>query len=256
MEPALKLRRRLADGEIVTGVLATQHFWPGLVEVVKNAGLDYLIIDLEHLTHDHETVAEGCAIGRMTGFPVFIRPPQADFTAIRLAMDLGPCGLLVPSVDSIEMMQVIQDAVWMPPRGKRRPGGPGNAWVPDFHHETWKRVVEDTLIVLPQIETRAGLANAREIAAHPLTTALAVGPYDLSASLGVCWKPDSTELQDALATIRAAGKDAGKPMWMIGNGADLVKQGYTFLCLGEPVASLQSKLAEMNRAAREAGSHR
>jgi hypothetical protein len=35
MQPALALRRKLGAGEIVTGVLATQHFWPGLVEVVK-----------------------------------------------------------------------------------------------------------------------------------------------------------------------------------------------------------------------------
>lgn len=252
MQPALTLRRKLDAGEIITGVLATQHFWPGLVEVVKNAGLDYLIIDLEHLTHSHEAVAEGCAIGRMISFPVFIRPPQAEFTALRLAMDLGPCGLLVPCVESLETMQVIQDAVWMPPRGKRRPGGPGNAWVADFHYETWKATVEDALIILPQIETRAGLAKVREIAAHPLTTAIAAGPYDLSASLGVCWHPESSEWQEALAAIREAGRAAGKTMWMIGNGAELVRQGYHFLCLGEPIASLQSKLTDLDQAAREA----
>lgn len=252
MEPALSLRRKLAAGEIVTGVLATQHFWPGLVEIARKAGLDYLIVDLEHLAHDAEAVAEACAIGRLVGFPVLVRPPQAEFTAIRLAMDLGPCGLLVPSVESLETMRTIQDAVWMPPRGKRRPGGPGNAWVADFHYETWKATVEDALVVLPQIESRAGLAAAREIAAHPLTTAIAVGPYDLSADLGVCWQPESVVLQDALAAIREAGRAAGKTMWMIGNGAELVKQGYTFLCLGEPIASLGAKLAEMDRAARVA----
>ncbi len=252
MEPAFTLRRKLDAGEIVTGVLATRHFWPGLVEVVKSAGLDYLIIDLEHLTHDHAAVAEGCAMGRMTGFPVLVRPPQAEFTAIRLAMDLGPCGLLVPCVESLDTMRIIQDAVWMPPRGLRRPGGPGNAWVEDVHYETWKRVVEDPLVVLPQIETLTGLSKVAEIAAHPLTTAIAVGPYDLSASLGVCWQPDSKILQDALARIREAGRAVGKPMWMIGNGAELARQGYTFLCLGEPISSLQSRLAEMDRTARAA----
>jgi len=252
MESARILRRKLDSGEIVTGLLATQHFWPGLVEVVMKSGFDYLIIDLEHLTHDAEAVAEGCAIGRRADFPVLIRPPAAEFTPIRLAMDLGPCGLLVPYVESLETMRTIQDAVWLKPRGRRRPGGPGNAWVADFNYETWKATVEDHLIILPQIESRAGLAAATEIAAHPLTTAIAVGPYDLSADLGVCWQPGSPELQAALATIREAGRASGKPMWMIGHGPDLVKQGYTFLCLGEPIASLQAKLMEMDRAAREA----
>ncbi|MCB1206499.1 MAG: hypothetical protein KDN18_19730 [Verrucomicrobiae bacterium] len=252
MEPALLLRQKLDSGKIVTGVLATQHFWPGLVEVAQNAGLDYLIIDLEHLTHDHETVAEGCRLGRLTGFPVLLRPPQAEYTPIRLAMDLGPCGLLVPCVESLETMNLIQDAVWMPPRGKRRPGGPGNAWVRDFDYETWKTTVEDRLIILPQIETRTGLANAHEIAAHPLTTAIAAGPYDLSADLGVCWQPDSPVLQNALSQIREAGLASGKTMWMIGNGSDLAKQGHTFICLGEPVACLQARLSELDREARTA----
>ncbi len=252
MDPALALRRKLASGEIVTGVLATQHFWPGLVELAMKAGLDYLIIDLEHLSHDAGSVATGCAMGRLAGFPVLIRPPEPEFTAMRLAMDLGPCGLLVPCVDSLESMRAIQDAVWLRPRGRRRPGGPGNAWVSDYRHETWIREVEDALVILPQIESRTGLANAREIAAHPLTTAIAVGPYDLSADLGVCWDPDAPALREALAVIRESGRAAGKTMWMIGDGVRLVQEGYTFLCLGEPVACLQAKLSELDRTARGA----
>jgi len=250
MESARLLREKINSPEVVTGVLATNHFWPGLVEVAMNAGLDYLIVDLEHLTHRADLVAEGCAIGRRADFPILIRPPAAEFTPMRLAMDLGPCGLLVPYVESVETMREIQDAVYLKPRGRRRPGGPGNAWVSDFHYETWRKTVEDNLIILPQIESRAGLDQVEAIAAHPLTTAIAVGPYDLSADLGVCWKPEAPEMKSALRKIRAAGNAAGKNMWMIGSGPDLVAEGYTFLCLGEPIGSLQAKLSEMNRAAK------
>jgi 2-keto-3-deoxy-L-rhamnonate aldolase RhmA len=252
VEAARLLRQKINSPDVVTGVLATNHFWPGLVEVAMRSGLDYLIIDLEHLTHDAEAVATACAIGRQADFPVLIRPPAAEFTPMRLAMDLGPCGLLVPYVESLETMQLIQDAVYLKPRGRRRPGGPGNAWVSDFHYETWKTTVEDNLIILPQIETRAGLDQVEAIAAHPLTTAIAVGPYDLSADLGVCWKPESPEMQQALARIRSAGKSVGTNMWMIGDGAALAREGYTFLCIGEPVMTLQARLAELNAAAKEA----
>ncbi len=252
MEAAIHLKRKLDSGAIVTGMLATNHFWPGMVELVMDAGHDYLIIDLEHFTHDAESVAAGCAIGRRANFAVFVRPPAAEYVPLRLAMDLGPCGLLIPCVESLETMQLIQDAVWMKPRGRRRPGGPGNSWVKDFHYETWKQTVEDHLIILPQIENRIGLRSAREIASHPLTTALAVGPYDLSADLGACWHPDSPEMQQALGEIRAAADAAGKRQWMIGHGPDLVRRGYTFLCLGEPTAALGAKLAELNQSAHQA----
>ena len=254
MEAARLLRQKIHSDEVTTGVLATFHFWPGLVEVAMNAGLDYLIIDLEHLTHDAEKVAEACAIGRRANFPVLIRPPAAEFTPMRLAMDLGPCGLLVPYVESLDTMRAIEEAVFLKPRGRRRPGGPGNAWVNDYHYETWRTTVEDHLIILPQIESRAGLDQVEAIAAHPLTTAIAVGPYDLSADLGVCWKPDSPEMQEALGRIRAAGKSVGKNMWMIGDGAALAKQGYTFLCIGEPVMMLQARLGELNAVTKTAKS--
>ncbi len=254
MEAARLLRQKIHSDEVTTGVLATFHFWPGLVEVAMNAGLDYLIIDLEHLTHDAEKVAEACAIGRRANFPVLIRPPAAEFTPMRLAMDLGPCGLLVPYVESLDTMRAIEEAVFLKPRGRRRPGGPGNAWVNDYHYETWRTTVEDHLIILPQIESRAGLDQVEAIAAHPLTTAIAVGPYDLSADLGVCWKPDSPEMQEALGRIRAAGKSVGKNMWMIGDGAALAGQGYTFLCIGEPVMMLQARLGELNEVTKAAKS--
>ena len=254
MEAARLLRQKIHSDEVTTGVLATFHFWPGLVEVAMNAGLDYLIIDLEHLTHDAEKVAEACAIGRRANFPVLIRPPAAEFTPMRLAMDLGPCGLLVPYVESLDTMRAIEEAVLLKPRGRRRPGGPGNAWVNDYHYETWRTTVEDHLIILPQIESRAGLDQVEAIAAHPLTTAIAVGPYDLSADLGVCWKPDSPEMQEALGRIRAAGRSVGKNMWMIGDGAALAGQGYTFLCIGEPVMMLQARLGELNAVTKTAKS--
>ncbi len=249
MKAAQILRKKIdSSDEIATGVLCTFHFWPGMVEMAMKAGLDYLIIDLEHVTYDAAMVAEACAIGRRENFPILIRPPAAEFTPMRLALDLGPCGLLVPYVESLDTMKAIQDAVYLKPRGRRRPGGPGNLWVSDVNYETWKSEVEDHLIILPQIESRTGLENAEAIASHPLTTAIAVGPYDLSADLGVCWKPESTELQEALQNIRDAGRAAGKNMWMIGDGPALVAQGYNFLCVGEPTMFLQAKLSELNDA--------
>ena len=88
VNPARILRDKIADdSHITTGMLCTFHFWPGMVEMAMEAGLDYLIIDLEHLTYDAEMVAHSCAIGRREGFPILIRPPAAEFTPIRLAMD-------------------------------------------------------------------------------------------------------------------------------------------------------------------------
>jgi 4-hydroxy-2-oxoheptanedioate aldolase len=244
MKAAQILKQKINSGTPTLGVLATFHLWPGLIEIAIRAGLDYLIIDLEHLTHSHEKVAQMCATARMLDFPILIRPPQADFTQVRLAGDLGPCGMLIPYVESVADLAVVQDAIYLKPRGRRRPGGPGNRWVTDLNYEGWKTQVEDDFIILPQIESKVGLANVEAIARHPLTTAMAIGPYDLSADLGVCWQPDRPELVEAWKRIRSAATAAGKGMWVIGDAAELIKQGFTFICMGEPTAMMEGLLKQ------------
>lgn len=250
MKPARELTRKIRQKAPVTGVIATYHLWTGLVELVRKAGMDYLIVDLEHGAFGEELVAEVCTIGRLLEFPVLLRPLYHEYPLLRRAMDLGPSGLLLPCVDSAETLDRVREGIRMPPRGRRRPGGPSNRWLPDYHYATFKHEIEDDFVVLPQIESRQGLGNARSIAAHELTTALAVGPYDLSAELGVCWEPDSPVLAGALETLRKAADEAGTTLWMIGDGAKLRAQGYTFLCVGEPIEALAGQLVRMNRDAR------
>lgn len=251
MEPARRLREKINQRELTTGILVTDHLWTDLVEIAIRAGLDYLIVDMEHGTATTDLAAEVCATGRRMNFPILIRPRSNDYTAIRHAIDLGPCGFLLACVESAAELDVVRDAVYLPPRGRRRPGGPGNRWVADFSAATWKKTVEDRFLVLPQIETRRGLANVDEIAAHELTTALAVGPYDLSAELGVAGEMRAAPLRDALAAIRVAAEKAGKPAWMIGgNVEELVREGWRFLCIGEPTWILEAALREKVAQAR------
>jgi 2-keto-3-deoxy-L-rhamnonate aldolase RhmA len=245
MKSAQILKAKINGDGITTGVIASFHLWPELVEICKNAGLDYLIVDLEHGAYPDDLVAQVCALGRLIDFPVLIRPHSHDFATVRKILDLGPCGLMIAIVSDTEMLDEVRDAMYMPPRGKRRPGGPGNRWVTDYNYPTWVEEVENDFVVLAQIETLKGLENLDAIASHEIVTAIAVGPYDLAANLGVCWQPDAPALVEALQNIRAAGRRAGKNMWMIGDGATSMKAGFNFLCIAEPIALLEGTLKNL-----------
>ena len=125
-------------------------------------------------------------------------------------------------------------------------------WVSSYQYESMRQSLEDPLIILPQIESRNGLANADEIARHELTTAVAVGPYDLSANLGVCWQPDSPELQQAIERVREAARGAGKRMWMVGDSAEFIQRGFNFLCIADPVDLCEQAMAAQASALRAA----
>ncbi|MFP6643585.1 MAG: aldolase/citrate lyase family protein [Candidatus Latescibacterota bacterium] len=129
MEAAKRLRAKVQAGQITTGVLATDLLWPQLVEFLQKAGIDYLIADQEHGVHGDTLVAQVCALGRQVGFPVLIRPIDTETSTIRRAIDRGPCGLLLPTVESATQLDRVRDSIWVPPRGKRRPGNkPSKSW--------------------------------------------------------------------------------------------------------------------------------
>jgi 4-hydroxy-2-oxoheptanedioate aldolase len=233
MHPARVLREAITSERLTIGTQITEHLWPQAIEICQKAGMDYVIIDWEHGPHDSTVIGQACQIGRYLNFPVIIRSISCEYDVLRRVLDLGPCGIMLPGVEDVAQLEMVRDAVYMPPRGRRRPGGLGNYWMKDFNYNTWKTEFEDDLIVLPQIETLKGVENAAAIAAHDIVTAVAVGPYDLAADMGCCWEPNNPGLQENLAKIREAGRAAGKNMWMVGNGPALIQQGYTFLCTGE-----------------------
>src|SRR5687768_10398076 len=166
MQAAKILKQKINSGELTTGAMASFHLWPDLVEISINAGLDYLIVDLEHGAFPDDLVADVCARGRLANFPIIIRPHANDFATVRKTLDLGPCGIMLAVVNHTAVLDEARDAIYMPPRGKRRPGGAGNRWVNDYNYTSWRSEVEDDFIVLPQIETKIGVENAESIAAH------------------------------------------------------------------------------------------
>ena len=238
------LKSLLETNEPVVGLMATDHAWPHLVEICQGAGLDYLVIDREHGSFSDELVAHICQIGRLSNFPVLVRSISSETSMIRRILDLGPCGILLPNVESDEELDRVQQAIQMPPRGKRRPGGMGNHWMSDFNYETWKNDFEDHFIVIPQIESQAGVDAIDEIAAHSSVTALGLGPYDLSADLGCCWDPHADRFQASLKTVKAAADAAGKKVWAGTNAVELQTQGYTFLWVGTVTSMLSQALTE------------
>jgi 4-hydroxy-2-oxoheptanedioate aldolase len=245
MQPARTLKQKLASGNIVTSILITDHLWPGLVEIAQQAGLDYVIVDTEHNAHPGDLVGDVCTMGRMAGYPVLLRPQRTDRESISIAADLGPCGFLLPMIESAAQLDGVRDGLYLPPRGHRRPGGLSNHWIAQYDAATFRTEVEDDFVVFPQIESLAGLERADEIAAHELTTALAAGPFDLAARLGVCGQMQHPKLHEALGRIRAAAERAGKPMWMIGDGPTLAKLGYKLICFGEPSMLLHAWLKQL-----------
>ena len=237
--PGAQLRRRILSGETLLGAWASLAS-PGSAELLGRAGLDWVVVDLEHgNTTESELLAHLTAI-EASGSVALVRPPSGERLRIGRALDLGAAGIVVPRLDTAE--QVLEAVTFLryPPTGQRgvalltrgaRLGTVNHAGV---------AALNDDIVGIVQIESPSALEAADDLAATDGVDVLFVGPADLSHSLGVAGQFGTQLYQDALrkvvAACRAHGKAAGILLYDHASFAPHLELGYTFVGLGADVS--------------------
>ncbi|KUF09846.1 HpcH/HpaI aldolase family protein [Pseudoponticoccus marisrubri] len=178
-------RRKLREGQMVSGAWSTLGS-PEIACLMARAGLDYLLVDLEHGRGGLEGLA--AQVQALAGFDtaVMVRLPDHDAGSIKRILDIGANALLVPQVDSAEQARQVLDAALFPTEGRRgvavgaiAAADWGYAPAAYFEH------ANDALTVIAQIESPQAVAALDDILALSRLDGLFVGPNDLSASMGL-----------------------------------------------------------------------
>lgn len=243
----MSLKKRIADGEVTIGAWGTIAH-PQIVEAMAStAGIDWLVFDLEHTDIGESDLVAMILACERHGVTPLARLSSHDPIQGRRALDLGVAGLLIPVVQSAADFAQLAKHYFYPPRGRRgaclaRINGWGktfDAYQSDF-----------TPILIPQIETPAGVAETAALAALPEVDALFVGPYDLSASLGKAGDFTMPSFRQAELQIKAAGGVAGKVLGMHVVTPDAqavatrIAEGYRFIALGTDIICLRHALGQ------------
>ncbi len=130
------------------------------------AGLDYVVIDLQHGgATEHDLPALTAAIARAGATPV-ARVRYAHPADIGRALDLGCAGVIVPNVDSAGQASAAVGACHYPPAGYRSAGG--------------ALASTDEPFCVIMVESAAALADLDATLAVPGVDGIYVGPRDLS----------------------------------------------------------------------------
>jgi 4-hydroxy-2-oxoheptanedioate aldolase len=234
------LRHRLqeADRPLFGGWVCSGS--PVMAEIMAGAGLDWLMIDMEHGPvglSEVQTLLQAAAAYPVT---TVVRVPANDAVWIKQVLDLGAQTIMVPMVSHAEEARAAVAHASYPPRGHR---GVGNALA---RSGRWNRVddylanaAEHTSVIV-QIETAEGVENAEAIAAVDGVDGVFVGPSDLAASLGLIGRqthPDVVAaVQRAFAGVRAAGKPVGVNAFDPAAARGYVDAGARFALVGADVA--------------------
>lgn len=238
----LTFRDRLAAADRPLAGLWTCSGSPLVAEILAGAGMDWMLIDMEHSPLDLPTVV--AQLQAIAGYDTtaVVRVPSGDAVTIKQVLDTGAQNILVPMVSTAADAEELVRAVRYPPRGIR---GVGSALA---RSARWNRVddylvhADDYVSLFVQVETALGVANAAEIAAVDGIDGVFVGPSDLAASMGLIGQqthPDVVAaVRSAFDGIRSAGKPAGVNAFDPAAADAYVEAGASFLLVGADVAML------------------
>lgn len=205
----LSLHDRLRDGRPCLGSWLSLGS-PAIAELLCGIGYEFLVVDLEHTTTSLETTEAILRVVELAGAVPLVRLTDHDPALVKRVLDAGAHGIVAPMVNSRADVERLEAAMFYPPRGARGVGlGRAQAYGGGF--ERYAHGFESRAVLIPQIEHRLAAERAHEILSHPAVTAYLIGPYDLSASLGVPGQLAHPEVEAAVASVLGVAKELGVP---------------------------------------------
>ncbi len=245
----MMLRDLLDGARPALGHLIFEFATPGIGWLVRNAGADFLLFDMEHSGFTFETAKLAVLSTRAADIPLVLRVPSHDAKDLARACDIGADGVMVPLVGTPEEARSIVAAVKYPPAGRR---GVSQVQMHDRYRSgpfaDKARAANAALALFAQIESRQGVEHADAIAAVDGVDCLWVGHMDLSCSLGAPAQFDTPDFQASLRAVVAAarkhGKRAGRMVRNAEEGAAQHTLGFNCFVLGSDTQVYQAALAQ------------
>jgi 2-dehydro-3-deoxyglucarate aldolase len=256
---ASPLKARLKAKETTIGSwLTIPH--QAVVEIMSTAGFEWLTVDLEHAAIDMQDLANVFGHIQGNGMEALARVSKNEEVIIKRAMDAGANGVIVPMIKSKAEAEEAVKWVHYPKQGMRGVGLSraqhyGNAF--DSYQEWLKK--ESVIIV--QIEHIDAVHDLEGILSVDGVDGIIVGPYDLSASMGMPGKFDHPDVVEALKSIDRITLASGKVLGFHVIQPDFQKMleklavGYTFLAFSLDFFFLGNKAREEMQALKSAMRH-
>src|SRR6476619_8027171 len=113
------LKQMTRTPEAKLGHFIVEFATPGIGHIMKSAGCDFTLFDLEHSGFGFETVQSTLRYFEAADLPAIVRVPSREYHHIARAMDMGAEGLMLPMVGSGKQARAIVDAVKYHPEGRR-----------------------------------------------------------------------------------------------------------------------------------------
>jgi 2-dehydro-3-deoxyglucarate aldolase len=207
-----------------------------IAEIMGRAGYQWVAIDMEHGPVSVSQLPDIFRALELGGTLPLARVASPLPINCRQALDQGAAGVVIPMISSASQLESIISECHWPPRGRRGVGFQRANVFGKFFDEYLEESQE--ALVVAQIEHVDAVNNLESIVAVNGLDAIMVGPYDLSASLGITGDFENKKYLETLSRILAVCAKHKMPCGMHVVQPDTkmleqrIREGYTFIAYG------------------------
>lgn len=246
----MKLKNKVISRDKLRGAMIFEFFSPGIPIILKNAGCEFIIFDMEHGGLSLEQFKVLATISNSNNISPLIRIPEVSYNYVARALDLGAAGIMTPMVNSSEEAIKIVKSSKYPPEGIR---GAGFGFAHDKYNNqnplAYIQNANNELINIIQIETKLALENVESIAEINGVDCLWVGHFDLTNFLGIPGNFTSPIYLDAIKRVVEAGKANSKSLGiMVNNNEELEmysRMGFNMIAVGTEMNILSRSISKI-----------
>ena len=246
----MSLKKQITDLNNIRGAMIFEFFSPGIPIILKNAGCQFIIFDMEHGGLSLEQFKTLAIISNANGISPLIRIPEVNYNYVARALDLGAAGIMAPMVNTQdEALKIVQSSKY-PPNGIRGAGF-------GFAHDKYKNEnplfyinkANNNLINIIQIESKQALENIEEIAAIDGVDCIWVGHFDLTNFLGIPGQFSSDIYLNSIKRVVDAATVNKKSLGIMVNNQDELKMysdlGFNMIAVGTEMSILSRSISQI-----------
>lgn len=169
-------------------------------DIISKSNFDWITIDLEHGNISTEKLKNMCRVIQGNRKIVFARVSSKNPTLIPNILDTGVDGIIIPNIKNSKEVEEIIELSFYPPLKKRGVGfSRANNFGKNFKEYLSK---SKNLIVIAMIENIEAYNNLNEILNVKYLDGIFIGPYDLSASMGIVGKFKNRKFLNTIKKIK------------------------------------------------------
>jgi 2-dehydro-3-deoxyglucarate aldolase len=244
----MNLKEKLSKNKLTIGSWVTIGHQT-IVEIMAGGGFDWLTIDLEHSVIGLETAQHLIGHIQAKSLKALVRVGKNEEVIIKRVMDAGADGVFVPMINSRDDAQRAVDYVKYPPMGKRGVGlARAQGYGADF--EGYKKWLATESVVIAHIEHIKAVENIQSIVQTDGIDGFFIGPYDLSASMGIPGNFENKDFQNALKEVETVCRSNNKSLGIHVVPPDRqslqekIDAGYNLLAFSTDFLFLRTKILE------------